>query len=88
MTSPSFSCIRATRLVADSKSSVIQDGALLVDNLEGKIVAVGTWADVRPHVPSDARMVQLGDATLMPGLFDCHVHVSPQLAHVEQDYEV
>lgn len=30
------------------------------------------------QVPADARRIDLGDVTLVPGLIDCHVHISSQ----------
>ena len=40
----------------------------------GKILAVGNRRDVDASVGSDARVVDLGGKTLLPGLIDSHVH--------------
>lgn len=41
---------------------------------DGRIVAVGSAADVRPHARSGTREVDLQGATMLPGFFDNHVH--------------
>ncbi|MBL8594817.1 MAG: amidohydrolase family protein [Devosia sp.] len=56
--------------VLDAERGVSRDGlAVLVQ--DGRIAEVGAGI----AAPSDARTVDLGGRTLMPGLIDCHVHV-------------
>jgi hypothetical protein len=42
----------------------------------GKVLAVGTKAEVLASAGGDARVVDLGDATVVPGLADAHGHLS------------
>lgn len=49
----------------------IRDGALLVDG-SGHILAVGP--DARVPRPASARMIELGNAALLPGLVNVHAH--------------
>lgn len=51
------------------------DGAVAFS--EGRIVACGSFADVRDRCP-EAAVVDARDAILLPGFVDCHVHY-PQL---------
>jgi imidazolonepropionase-like amidohydrolase len=60
---------RAARIVDAVSEEVIEDGAVVVE--EGRIVSVGPSRDL----PTAAEVVDLGDATLMPGLIDAHVHL-------------
>lgn len=45
--------------------------------VQGVLVRDGRIADVGGNIgaPADARVIDLGGRTLMPGLIDCHVHV-------------
>ncbi|GAA5129053.1 amidohydrolase family protein [Pseudonocardia adelaidensis] len=65
--------IRADRLVPDSAAEPIADGAVVVDG--DTIVAVGPWGDVA-GATGDGEVLDLGDVTLMPGMVDCHVHLT------------
>jgi imidazolonepropionase-like amidohydrolase len=57
----------------DSVSGHLTDGAVIV--VQGnKIQAVGTPAPL----PADAQVIDLGDATLLPGFIDAHVHLSQE----------
>jgi hypothetical protein len=40
-----------------------------------KIAAVGPLARVRADAPRDVNVIDLGNATLVPGLIDCHAHL-------------
>jgi imidazolonepropionase-like amidohydrolase len=56
--------------VLDAERGISRDGlAVLVQ--DGRIAEVGAGI----AAPSDARTIDLGGRTLMPGLIDCHVHV-------------
>jgi imidazolonepropionase-like amidohydrolase len=64
--------VRADRLIDGSGAPPI-DKAIVV--IEGdRIVQVGPAADVR--IPQGARIIDLGGYTILPGLMDCHVHIS------------
>jgi imidazolonepropionase-like amidohydrolase len=64
--------IRAARLLTHSAADVIEDGVVLVRN--GRIEVAGSWLTYQLNIPSDAIVRDLGDVTMMPGLFDCHVN--------------
>ncbi|GGO29733.1 amidohydrolase family protein [Deinococcus humi] len=61
------------RLLAPATGQVIERGVVLTH--EGQIVDVGPVEAV--SVPLDARSVALGEATILPGLIDLHVHARP-----------
>ena len=60
---------RAARIFDGLSEQTIEDGAVLVE--DGRIVSVG--APQEP--PPGTGVVDLGDATLLPGLIDAHVHL-------------
>jgi imidazolonepropionase-like amidohydrolase len=61
--------LHAARLLDVRAGSVIQPGEVLVEG--DRIRAVGSQVD---H-PQGAKVVDLGDVTLMPGMIDAHVHL-------------
>ena len=63
--------IKAARLIDGTGKAAIQNGVVVVtDNM---ITAVGSASQVT--VPAGAKVIDLGDATLMPGFIDAHTHV-------------
>src|SRR6202140_5433133 len=77
--------IKAGRLLDPRTGNVLSPAAVLIEG--GKIKEVGAPAQVQAHVPAGARIIDLGPATLLPGLIDCHTHllVDPVLpAEVER----
>jgi len=61
--------LHAARLLQVDTGTLVQPGEILVEG--DRIRAVGTTVD---H-PLGARIIDLGDATLLPGLIDAHVHL-------------
>ena len=62
--------LRAARLYDGKSEAVVTPGVVVVS--DGRIVAAGSSA----QVPAGARVLDLGDATLLPGLMDAHTHLS------------
>jgi imidazolonepropionase-like amidohydrolase len=52
---------------------VLAPAAVLIE--EGKIKQVGPPALLQSHAPTDVRIIDLGSATLLPGLIDSHTHL-------------
>lgn len=52
---------------------MVEDGAVLIRG--PKISAVGSWRQVVRIAPAGARKVDLGEAVLLPGLVNAHVHL-------------
>jgi len=61
--------LHAARLLQVDTGTLLQPGEILVEG--ERIVAVGTSVE---H-PQGARVIDLGDSTLLPGLIDAHVHL-------------
>lgn len=67
----SLTLIKAGRLLDPRTGSVLSPAAVLVEN--GKIKEVGRPSKVQ--APSGAKIIDLGKATLLPGLIDSHTHL-------------
>jgi imidazolonepropionase-like amidohydrolase len=65
---PKVVAIKAARLFDGVSEKLIAPGLVVVS--EGKITAVSG------AVPSGAEVIDLGDATLLPGLIDAHTHLT------------
>ena len=72
MAASTIYALRAARLIDAVSPEPVMDGVVLVEN--GRISAVGGAA--RVTVPAEAKRIDLGDRTLMPGMMDVHVHLS------------
>jgi len=69
---PKVTYILAGRLF-DATSDNVRESAIIV--VEGeRIKAVGSAADIK--VPAGATVIDLTSATVLPGLIDCHTHLS------------
>jgi imidazolonepropionase-like amidohydrolase len=77
--------IRAAHMI-DGRSDVVQnDVAVLIEG--ERIVAVGPRAQIDPRIPAGAQVVDLGGATILPGLIDNHTHVLLQGDITSADYD-
>jgi len=74
--------IRAERLIDGKSDAVVKDAVVLV--LGEKIVAVGSGL----AIPANARVINLGDATLLPGLIDAHTHLLEEMDGSNEDVEM
>ena len=68
---PQTTVIRAARLIDGTGAAPVANGVVVVTG--DRIVAVG--AQGRVQIPAGARTIDLGDATLLPGLIDAHTHI-------------
>ena len=69
---PQLTVLKAAHLFDSVSGKLVSDGVVVVDG--DKIVKVGSNLEV----PPGARVIDLGDATLMPGMIDSHVHLDGQ----------
>ncbi|MBA3319311.1 MAG: amidohydrolase family protein, partial [Gemmatimonadales bacterium] len=61
--------VRAARMVDVERGAVVSPGVVVVDS--GRIRSVGGAG-----IPADAKTIDLGDLTLLPGLIDAHTHLT------------
>jgi imidazolonepropionase-like amidohydrolase len=65
--------IKAGRLLDPHSGNVLSPAAVLVEN--GKIKEVGPPPELQAHVSGGVQTIDLGSATLLPGLIDSHTHL-------------
>ena len=63
--------LKAARLIDGTGTAAITNAVIVVDN--NRIAAVGPASSV--NVPANARVIDLGDVTLLPGFIDMHTHL-------------
>ncbi len=65
--------VKAGRLLDPRTGNVLSPAAVLIEN--GKIKEVGSPSRVQANAPAGVRTIDLGSATLLPGLIDSHTHL-------------
>lgn len=66
--------IRGGRLVDTRAGRVLEGWGVVLDAASGRIEAAGPLAALR--YPEGAQVLEAGEATLLPGLIDAHVHLT------------
>lgn len=64
--------IRAARMITIASPSVVRDAVIVVSG--DKILSVSTATSA--SIPAGAKVIDLGDATLLPGFIDAHTHIA------------
>ncbi len=76
--------LRAARVIDGTGAAPIANGVVVVKG--NRITTVGRSGAVT--IPAGAQIIELGDATLLPGLIDAHTHISGRvLGDPENDLE-
>jgi imidazolonepropionase-like amidohydrolase len=65
--------IKAGRLLDPRTGNVLSPAAVLIE--DNKIKEVGSPQQVQAHASGDTKTIDLGNATLLPGLIDSHTHL-------------
>lgn len=63
--------LKAAQIIDGTGAEPIKNGVIVVS--DNKITAVGAGGNVR--IPSGAKVIDLGNATLLPGFIDAHTHI-------------
>jgi imidazolonepropionase-like amidohydrolase len=66
---PKRLAVKAARMLDVKSGNIIKNAVVLIEN--GRITDAGE----NLKVPEGAEVIDLGDATLLPGLIDCHTHL-------------
>jgi imidazolonepropionase-like amidohydrolase len=77
--------IRAAHMI-DGRSDIVQNDVTVIVQDE-RIVSVGSRAQLESRIPAGARVIDLGGATILPGLIDNHTHVLLQGDITAADYD-
>jgi hypothetical protein len=70
---PVTTLVISARLLDPKTGNVVAPAAVLIKS--GKIEEVGSPAQLQAHVPLGSKIIDLGGATLLPGLIDAHTHL-------------
>jgi imidazolonepropionase-like amidohydrolase len=76
--------IRGARVVDGNGGAVLREAAVLIE--DKRISQVGRQGEVR--IPPGAEVIDAGGCTLMPGLFDGHVHIAAYNTVTFSNYRV
>ena len=69
---PFVTAIKAGRLIDSEAGKILRNQVIIVEADKIKSVGYGT------SIPKGARVIDLSDATVLPGLIDCHTHITGQ----------
>lgn len=81
---PTSVVVKAGRLLDVRKGTYIENAAVWIEG--ERIKEVGPASDVELHVPKDAKRIDLGRATVLPGLIDCHTHIMARIENTDDGY--
>lgn len=65
--------VKSAKLLDVRKGTYVENAAIWIEH--DRIKEVGRASEILLHAPKDSRVIDLGHATLLPGLIDCHTHI-------------
>src|SRR3989475_567681 len=71
---PQTALVKAGRLVDARAGAVLTNQAILIEG--ERIKELGPAGAVAGHAPPGAKVIDLSGATVLPGLIDCHTHIT------------
>jgi imidazolonepropionase-like amidohydrolase len=71
--SPSPKLVKAARILDVASGTYILNQGILTEG--DRIQAIGPWEQIQREAPRNATLIDLGSATILPGLIDCHSHL-------------
>src|SRR5579863_3820323 len=81
---PASVLLKAGKVLDVQKGSYLENAAIWIEG--ERIKEVGRASDVQSHAPKSARVIDLGRATVLPGLIDCHTHIMSRMPDTEGSY--
>ena len=76
--------VKAARVLDVRKGSYIENAGIWIEG--ARIREAGRLAEVRAHAPAGARLIDLGERTVLPGLIDCHTHLMARFEAGDNGY--
>jgi imidazolonepropionase-like amidohydrolase len=70
---PTPKLIKAGRVLDVKRGSYLLNQGILTEG--ERIKEIGPWDQVQAHAPKEAARIDLSNATVLPGLTDCHAHL-------------
>lgn len=75
--------VKAGKLLDVRKGSYIENAGIWIEG--ERIKEVGGFSEVQSHAPK-VNVIDLGRATVLPGLIDCHTHLMARAADTDDGY--
>lgn len=69
--------LKAGRVLDVKTGRYVENVGILIDG--DRIKEVGAVSDVQKHAPKGGSVIDLGSATVLPGLIDCHTHLMARI---------
>src|SRR5215469_2489246 len=69
--------VKAAKILDVRQGSYLQNAAIWIEG--ERIKEVGAAGDIVGHAPKNARVIDLGERTVLPGLIDCHTHLMSRM---------
>ncbi len=76
---PQTIAVRAARMVDPKSAATVANPVILIEG--DRVKAAGP----NLAIPAGARVIDLGNVTLLPGLIDCHTHITMQPSNYYED---
>jgi imidazolonepropionase-like amidohydrolase len=76
--------LKAARTLDVRKGSYLERAAIWIEG--ERIREIGSASEVQSHAPKNAKVIDLGRATLLPGLIDCHTHIMARIPEGDDGY--
>jgi len=76
--------LKASRILDVKTGHYIEAAGILIEG--DRIKVVGQAADLAAHATKDVPVLDLGSATVLPGLVDCHTHLMARIPNAPEGY--